>query len=393
MEKIRLNYLTGYLSPHLLPLLNAVGEHPGFSLKVWYCQGDSDFRGWVHGIAPNHEHVISRRGRWTWIHPEFHYDPSVKSFLRGAPADLTIVSEYSIPTLRIAISELASKGSMWALAGERPFLWQSSSARSVLGAWMRHKPLNAACAFIGKGSWNAAIYRELRPWGVKVYSVPYYLDINRYSGTRQDGVGACYRYAGDGPEKGDFVFLFAGSLIPRKGVLVLADAFRQVAAVEPHARLVVMGDGPLRRVMAERLGAAAARSVFLGNVPYEESPLIYQAADAFVFPTQHDGWGMVVNEAMATGLPVITTTTCGAAHDLVEHGVNGWMLEPWDVEGFRDCMLQLIRKPDEAVGMGMAARHTLTLNTPAAGAEKMYRACTDILDSTTKKLNPTRVFE
>ncbi len=380
MRKIRLTYVTGYLSPHLLPLLNAVGEHPGFSLRTWFCQGDTALRGWQHHLVPNHPHRVSVRNRMTWLHPEFHLDPAVRGFVTEEPSDVVIVSDYSIPTLRLAINECNRSGIPWVMSGERPFLRFDNRWRSLIGCWMRHLPMSTASAVIGIGSWNAAIFRELAPWNIPVYSVPYYLDLSSFEGTRNLGAGILRQTRGDKMEEGVFTFVYSGALIPRKGVSILAEAFRRVAVQEPRARLLVLGDGPQRQDMERRLGEARRAVTFLGNQPYDLVPSIYGLGDAFVFPTQHDGWGMVVNEAMAAGLPVITTSTCGAARDLVVDGGNGWVMERWDTDGFADRMLFLARSPEEARRMGRMSREIIEKETPASGAEKMHRILGEILD-------------
>jgi glycosyltransferase involved in cell wall biosynthesis len=64
----------------------------------------------------------------------------------------------------------------------------------------------------------------------------------------------------------------------------------------------------------------------------EDIPPIFAAADVFVLPSRHDGWGVVVNEALGAGLPIIASDRTGAAHDLVQHGVNGFVTGAGDVE-------------------------------------------------------------
>jgi glycosyltransferase involved in cell wall biosynthesis/SAM-dependent methyltransferase len=370
---IRLAYLTGYLSPHLQPLLEAAGKHPGFHLRVWYCQGDTALRGWEHGMRPGHPHTISSRRRLTWLHPEFHLDPSVRDWLREEPTDLAVISDYSIPTLRLAMGECRRLGLPWALMAERPFLWQASAGRALAGLVLRRMPLGRAAGVIGIGELGAQVFRELVSWETPVHSVPYFLDASAFGGSREEGLA---RIGGAG---GWFTFLYSGALIPRKGCLLLADAFRMVAGEEPGVRLVVMGDGPQRSAMVRRLGEAASAVTFLGNVPYESVPSVYRAADAFVFPTRHDGWGMAVNEAMASGLPVIATTTCGSARDLVREGENGWLLERWDVAGFVDRMLRLVRDPQLAGRMGAASLQVILGESPGKGAQRLHAACRDVL--------------
>jgi glycosyltransferase involved in cell wall biosynthesis len=85
----------------------------------------------------------------------------------------------------------------------------------------------------------------------------------------------------------------------------------------------------------------------------------YGSADVFVFPTFHDSFGMVISEAMASGLPVITNREAGAA-ELIEHGVSGWLTEkPWDVDQIADGLNILANDPVLRKRMGDAARKAI----------------------------------
>ena len=378
---MKLTYLTGYMSPHLMPLLNALGRRPGVELTVWYCHGDTRLRRWVHTTKPEHQFVVSRRRTVSWLHPEFHVDWSIASFLDTHAADLTLVSEYDIPTLRIAIAHLNRRRRPWVLRGERPALWKESLLRSLAGSVLRYTPLNTARAVVANGSLNALVYQELCPWGKEVYSVPYYLDANGYSVSREEGRRALAALTGTAPSDDDFVFAFTGSLIRRKEPLLLTRAFQRVAADHPAAKLCIIGDGPLRKEMFVQLrGGMQERVMFLGEVPYGHVAPLYRAADAFVFPTQFDGWGMVVNEAMASSLPVITTTTCGAGYDLVREGVNGFLVHPQDEDMLVQHMAYLVEHRAEAKRMGEAARKTVEAHSPEAGAALMNDVLVKILE-------------
>jgi glycosyltransferase involved in cell wall biosynthesis len=241
--------------------------------------------------------------------------------------------------------------------------------------------LKTARAVIANGSWNAKIYRELCPWGTPVYSVPYYLDAEQYTQTSKNhSMQARLSLPKRNNDSIEFRFVFAGSLTRRKGVDRLARIFRKVTALSPHTILYVAGAGPCENEMKEILrGTPHDNVTFLGNLGMHEISTLFSFVNALVFPTQFDGWGMVVNEAMACGLPVITTTTCGAAHDLVSPGRNGYILEPNDDEGFVEKMVYLSRHPDVAKDMGQAARDSILEHSPKNGAEILYHACLDIL--------------
>jgi glycosyltransferase involved in cell wall biosynthesis len=116
-------------------------------------------------------------------------------------------------------------------------------------------------------------------------------------------------------------YLFVGRLIERKGIDVLLDAFRDVHGGE----LWIAGDGPLRHLV-ERAAADDACVRLVGHVDGVELERLYREADVLVLPSYYDVWGLVVNEAQVHGLPVIASDEVGAAADLVDEGVNGFVV-------------------------------------------------------------------
>ncbi len=156
------------------------------------------------------------------------------------------------------------------------------------------------------------------------------------------------------------LFLFVGSGFERKG---LAAALRALAAL-PAAQLLVIGrDRRAARyqALAQKLGLGA-RVQFLGALP-DVRPY-YGAADALVLPTLYDPFPNVALEAMASGLPVITSTTSGAA-ELIENGRNGYVCDALDVETLA-AHLRAVTDPARQAALGVEARRTVEPLTLAA---------------------------
>jgi len=380
-RKIKILYMTGYLSPHLQPLLNSISEIPSLDLNVWYCDSGLQFRDWKHDLKPRHDYVISEKKLRIINNIEFHWDYRIIDFIAKNRSDLYFITQYDIPTLRLAMLYLEWKGLPWVLHAERPVIGNKNLFKIMLGALIRNRPLKKASAILATGEWSADIFRELVSWGKPVYSVPYYIDLNRYEADEKKGLEIVWQQCGCARHSADFIFIFVGSLIPLKGVLMLAKAFNRLVSLRPECRLLVVGEGPLKGRMEEILThEARERTWFLSKVEYMNVPSLYRVAHAFVLPTQHDGWGMVINEAMLAGLPVVTTTACGAAHDLIIEGRNGYMIPPHDVKVLAERMIYLASHRDEARAMGADGRRTiLERHTPAHGAEKFYEICRDIL--------------
>jgi glycosyltransferase involved in cell wall biosynthesis len=119
------------------------------------------------------------------------------------------------------------------------------------------------------------------------------------------------------------VLLFHGRVDRRKGVLDLLEA------LPDGVRLVVSGIGP---DLDEARARADGRTTFLGYVPPDEAPAVYRSADVFVSPTYSEGFSNTLLEAMASGLPVVSTDSVGVV-DCVRHEENGLLHAPGDVAG------------------------------------------------------------
>lgn len=138
------------------------------------------------------------------------------------------------------------------------------------------------------------------------------------------------------PRTGPPVLLFHGRVDRRKGVLDL------LAALPEDARLVVSGIGP---DLEPARALADERTTFLGYVPPEQAPEVYRAADLFVSPTYSEGFSNTILEAMASGLPVVSTRSVGVV-DCVRHEQNGLLHEPGDVDGLRALLVRVLADAD-----------------------------------------------
>jgi glycosyltransferase involved in cell wall biosynthesis len=107
--------------------------------------------------------------------------------------------------------------------------------------------------------------------------------------------------------------------------------------------LVLLGDGPLRETLNSQLSTLNLHTHMLlpGFQQYPALPAYYGLARAFVHASTSEQWGLVVNEAMASGLPVLVSNRCGCARDLVREGVNGFTFDPYHVEQLAKQMLKL----------------------------------------------------
>lgn len=154
----------------------------------------------------------------------------------------------------------------------------------------------------------------------------------------------------------------AGVHGPTPGGATLSGNSNSEARLDPW-HLVLLGDGPLRPQICREAEALAVKSYIAmpGFQQVDELPWYYGLAGAFIHGSTVEQWGLVVNEAMASGLPVLVSNRCGCAPDLVKDGVNGWTFDPTDPEGLAALMLRMSgMDARERERMGDASRQIIS---------------------------------
>jgi 1,2-diacylglycerol 3-alpha-glucosyltransferase len=187
-------------------------------------------------------------------------------------------------------------------------------------------------------------------------------------------------------------FLASSRFIAKKNLPRLLNAFARyrTKAARPWS-LIVLGDGPMRpevEAQAARLGLAGALTM-PGFVQYDALPYYYAFAGAFLHSSTSEPWGLVVNEAMASGLPVIVSESCGCCEDLVEHGVNGFTFDPCDEEGLAGLMARIAADDCDRQCMGIASRERIEGCGPQAFAQGLKKAAAFAIAAPRRRLRPT----
>jgi glycosyltransferase involved in cell wall biosynthesis len=170
--------------------------------------------------------------------------------------------------------------------------------------------------------------------------------------------------------------LYVGRLVKEKGVFDVLESYANLTeTLRQEVALVFAGSGPESSQLADRSSRICPGTVrFLDFVHREDLAAIYGLADALVLPTHSDPWGLVVNEAMACGLPIVTTHVAGCALDLVQHGLNGHLVDPGDVSGLCLAMAKLAESALLRTEMGEASRQRIQEYSPDNWAQGIVKA-------------------
>jgi len=165
-------------------------------------------------------------------------------------------------------------------------------------------------------------------------------------------------------------FLFSGRLVREKGVFDLLGAYGRLKnPLREQVGLVYVGEGAAREELEQQAAAISPGSIrFAGFVQRDELARYYALADMLILPTYSDPWGLVVNEAMACGLPIIVSRVAGCAADLVKNGGNGFLISAGDVSSLATCMEKLACDSEMRMEMGRNSQTHILLSSPEAWA-------------------------
>jgi glycosyltransferase involved in cell wall biosynthesis len=165
--------------------------------------------------------------------------------------------------------------------------------------------------------------------------------------------------------------LFVGRLVTEKGVFDLLEAYARLeSGLRSELGLVFAGDGAFKQELEQQAKRISPGLVcFPGFAQREDLAGLYALAEALVLPTHSDTWGLVVNEAMACGLPIIVSSVAGCSSDLVEDGWNGYVVPPRDTEKLSVAIATLARQPELKQQMSARSSERIRSYSPEACAE------------------------
>jgi glycosyltransferase involved in cell wall biosynthesis len=169
-------------------------------------------------------------------------------------------------------------------------------------------------------------------------------------------------------------FLYVGRFSREKNLLRLLKAYQSYRSVvgKDAWELVLAGSGPDEQRLCQWIADRKIEGVHLpGFQQLDTLPIYYGLASVFVLASISEPWGLVVNEAMASGLPVLISDRCGCLSSLLQEGVNGFSFDPYDIEELADLMIACTMGCYDLTSMGRASTRVIAEFTPEAYAKRM----------------------
>jgi glycosyltransferase involved in cell wall biosynthesis len=276
--------------------------------------------------------------RYRFLNGKFSLLQAMRIAVSGRDRLHIVNGIWAEPAFASALCMLAMSGSAFAIYSEAPdpaqtLSWFKRMLRKTFGKWVARR----ANGILAVSHFAIDFYTQLGAHHERIYPFGYF----RASADRQSVSDASRR-------QGRTEVIFVGQLIRRKGVDILIEAMQPLFAEYPDLYLTVVGTGedlPALQALIRQSGTEE-RITLTGVLPAEQVPARVSAAQALVLPSRWDGWGMVVNEALSVGVPVIVSDRCGVS-DLIRHGINGYVFRSEDVEDLRRCLRDFLLKTDD----------------------------------------------
>lgn len=369
-NRFKLALLISHPIHYQVALFQKLAQHPNIDLTVYFCSDEgvtAKYRkdlgisykwdvplleGYRYEFLKNWSPVPSANRFWGL------FNPGIIRKLWNERYDAILVHGYNYLTHWLVFVAAWLKGSPVLLRGETVLRNEKSLFR-VLRKKLLFKALFPRIgAFLPIGTKSRELYQHYGIPGEKLFLTPYAVDNDRFyaEAERWKRKKAEIKRETGIPERIP-VILYAAKMISRKRPLDCLRAFQPVA---DKAALLFVGDGELRSSLEAYTRENKLRNVFFAGFKNQsEIARYYAASDIFVLPSSYEPWGLVVNEAMCFGLPIITTEGVAAAADLVRHRENGFVYQPGNVEALGKCLTELIADPGRREKMGLRSREII----------------------------------
>lgn len=368
---MRVALLTNFVAPYRVPLFEALRDEVG-DLRVLVSTRMERDRSWVvdwrsldvvvqrtatFRVRTRDMFGLPRRG-------ELHVPWDTLGQLRRWAPDVVISGELGARSAQAAAYCALRPGVpllIWATLSEH-----TEKAWGRLRRWLRHGILRRADGVLVNGESGARYIRRFGLPDGRIFRVNQPVDNGLFAAVpRRRPRSSCVR------------LLYVGTLAEHKGVRRFAAQLAAWACANPSRAVEVwwLGDGALRPWLE---GAALPGNLsqrLLGAVQYGEVAGFYAQCDALALPSLRDEWGLVVNEALASGLPVLGSIYSQAVEEMIEEGRTGWVFDPLSDASARAALDRMFAvTPEEMARMRAAARRRVSQLTPARAAQRIAAA-------------------
>jgi glycosyltransferase involved in cell wall biosynthesis len=337
-------------SPYQRDLFYTLSRCPEIDLQIYYLESGCADSPWTQKPLQPYEKVLPGF-HLAWGLSRFHLNwhlPDVRN------VDVVILNGYQ---------SIVSQTILRAYADQVPCIfWGEKMVGASSGIKGRLQKvfsgaLNQCQAIAAIGSHAQQDYQTRFP-NHPVFNIPYYCNLSEF----QTSV--------ERPHD-PITILFCGQMIERKGVDLLLQAFERLVQSGTKARLLLVGrEAELPEMMRSLSPETQQQINYAGFHDPEYLPQFFEQADLFVLPSRYDGWGVVVNQALGAGLPIICSDAVGASIDLVEPGINGAIVPAGDAMALYKSLYFYTQCPEAIQQASQASKRKSAIWSPEVGANR-----------------------
>jgi glycosyltransferase involved in cell wall biosynthesis len=331
----KISIITNIPTPYRRKQWEYFSKQDNLDLTIYYGAKIENDRFWTFKKASN----ISEKFMNGVSLSKFHFNPGILKII-WEDYDLFVMGSYGYPTVMIAILllRLFNKPLVLIHDGVSPLKLNNEKwhVKLTKGLFMKGADAYFANGTVGKC--------DLQNYGVsteKIFNQYLTVDVQDFikKGNKKEEFRENIRLK-HGIDNSSVVVMYSGRLIKSKGVQDLLSAFEKLIKKGYDIKALIVGEGRYKKNLKHYCKEIKSSVIFTGHVEPEEIHKYYYASDIFVLPTYDDPWGLVVNEAMACGLPVIVSKAAGCSMDLVKN--NGYVISENDVDGLCDVIIILM---------------------------------------------------
>ncbi len=367
--------LTEIIAPYRIPVFNALAARAGVDLQVIFlAETDEALRQWrIYTDEIRFSYEVLPSWRWRAGKRSLLVNHGLRAALAAARPQAILCGGYNYP---------ASWESLWWARRHsvRFVLWTESTQRDKRSEraaveWLKRYFVSSCAAFVVPGKSSFAYLRTLGASEDVIFTAPNAVD-NQFFAVRAANTRAQATELREKLKLPSRFVLFVGRLVPEKGVFDLLEAYAKLeSGLRSQVGLVFAGDGVSREDLAQQAQRINGGTVcFPGFAQREDLAGLYALAEVLVLPTHSDTWGLVVNEAMACGLPIIVSNVAGCSADLVEEGWNGCVVPPRDSEKLSLAIDSVVRDGELRQRMSAHSLERIRNYSPEACADGLAAA-------------------
>lgn len=337
-------------SPYQEGLFETVAASPEIKLHVYYTTQTHEEHDWEFDMGQYSNQFMPRLD----LPGNATFNPSVVSPIINS--DVAVVAGYGILTMQLGIIIAKLSNTPLILWSENHLDdWNSKppTRLNLIRDELSRKLIKMCDAFFVPGTKQEKYLLHYGADEQRIFAPSHACDVEYFSPDGNVNTDQIKTQFGITEGK---ILLYVGRLVEKKGINELLRAFNIVENSSDNIALVLAGSGEFESEMHKCIERLGIESVYpLGFTSRHKLPQLYTISDLFVFPSRGDPWGVVINEALASGLPIVTTDRVGAEGDLVIDGINGRIVPSNNVTALANAMRELLES-DQLVAMGLRSR-------------------------------------